>query len=255
MLAKERQDQIFKMLQNNGAVTASKLVKQFDVSLETVRRDLLEMERQGRLTRVHGGAVTKSDMKPFFNLDKRNTEFFDEKKSLTRKAMDFIREGDVIAVDGGSTAIPFAEALKAQFEDLTVVTYSLDIFNRLCNHVGFHVILCAGDYDRKEKAFYGPYAMHMLESFHAQKAFVCPSGVSLEQGIFDYQTNLYAMQMKLLRSADEVFILADSSKFEKTGLYKLSEMEKAYTYITDGNISTELLELYQENDITIYRGA
>lgn len=254
MLAQERQDQIFKMLQKNGAVTASKLVTQFDVSLETVRRDLLEMERQGRLTRVHGGAVTKSDMKEFFDLDKRNTEFFDEKKSLARKATDFIREGDVIAVDGGSTAVPFAEALKARFESLTIVTYSLDIFNRLCDHADFSVILCSGDYDKKEKAFYGPYALHMLESFHAQKAFIFPSGVSLEQGVFDFQTNIYAMQMKMMRSADEIFILADSSKFEKTALYKLSDMEKGYTYITDGNLPTELLELYRENDITIYRG-
>ena len=254
MLAKERQDQIFKMLRKNGAVTASKLVAQFDVSLETVRRDLLEMERQGRLTRVHGGAVTKSDMKPFFDLDKRNTEYYGEKKSLSRKATDFIREGDVIAVDGGSTAIPFAEALKARFENLTVITYSSDVFNRLCDHADFHVILCAGDFDKKEKAFYGPYAMHMLESFHAQKAFICPSGVSLEQGIFDYQPNIYAMQMKLFHAADEIFILADSSKFEKTGLYKLADMEKSYTYITDGKLPTELLELYRENDITIYRG-
>lgn len=254
MLAKERQDQIFKMLRKNGAVTASKLVTQFGVSLETVRRDLLEMERQGRLTRVHGGAVTKSDMKPYFDLDKRNTENFDEKRSLTQKAMDFIRERDVIAVDGGSTAVPFAEALKARFSELTVITSSLDVFNRLCDHANFHVILCAGDYDRKEKAFYGPYAMHMLESFHAQKAFVCPSGISLEQGIFDFQTNLYPVQMKLLRSADEIFVLADSSKFEKTGLYKVADMEKSFTYITDGNLPTELLELYRENDITIYRG-
>lgn len=254
MLAKERQEQICKMLRKNGAVTASKLVVQFAVSLETIRRDLLEMEREGRLTRVHGGAVTRSDMKPFFDLDRRNAEYSDEKKSLTLKAMDFIAEGDVIAVDGGSTAIPFAEALKTRFENLTVVTYSLDIFNRLCEHADFHVILCAGDYDKLERAFYGPYAMHMMESFHAQKVFVCPSGVSLEKGIFDYMTNVYAMQMKLIRSADEVFILADSSKFEKTGLYKLSDMEKAYTYITDGKLPTELLELYRQNDITIYRG-
>lgn len=254
MLAKERQEQICKMLRKNGAVTASKLVVQFGVSLETIRRDLLEMEREGRLTRVHGGAVTRSDMKPFFDLDRRNAEYSDEKKSLTLKAMDFIAEGDVIAVDGGSTAIPFAEALKTRFENLTVVTYSLDIFNRLCEHADFHVILCAGDYDKLERAFYGPYAMQMMESFHAQKVFVCPSGVSLEKGIFDYMTNVYAMQMKLIRSADEVFILADSSKFEKTGLYKLSDMEKAYTYITDGKLPTELLELYRQNDITIYRG-
>ena len=63
------------------------------------------------------------------------------------------------------------------------------------------------------------------------------------------------MQRQMLRCADRIFILADSSKFEKTGLYKLADMEKAFPYVTDGDIPAQLLELYRENDITIYRGA
>ena len=255
MLANQRQEAILQLLRENGAVTASNLVKTLDVSLETVRRDLKELESKGLLSRVHGGAVTKTDMKPFFDLDSRNSQFGAQKENLAQKAVEFISEGDVIAVDGGSTSIPFAETLKARFTRLTVITYSYDVFKRLCHHADFTVLLCSGDFDREENSFYGKYALQMLGSLHAQKAFVFPSGISLEHGIYDYIANVYAMQMGLIGCADEVFILADSSKFEKTGLYKIADMEKAFTYVTDGDIPAQLLELYRENEITIYTGA
>ena len=254
MLANQRQEAILQQLRENGAVTASNLVKTLAVSLETVRRDLKELESRGLLSRVHGGAVAKTDMKPFFDLDRRNSQFGAQKENLAKKAVEFISEGDVIAIDGGSTAIPFTETVKSRFTRLTVITYSYDVFKRLCHHADFTVLLCSGDFDRGENAFYGKHAMQMLGSLHAQKAFIFPSGISLEHGIYDYQTNLYAMQMQLLRCADEIFILADSSKFEKTGLYRLADMEKAYTYITDCDMPAQLLALYRENEITIHTG-
>ena len=254
MLANQRQEAILQLLRENGAVTASNLVQTLNVSLETVRRDLKELESRGLLSRVHGGAVAKSDMKPFFDLDRRNSQYGAQKENLARKAVEFISEGDVIAVDGGSTAIPFTETLKSRFTRLTVITYSYDVFKRLCHHADFTVLLCSGDFDRAENAFYGKHALQMLGSLHAQKAFVFPSAVSLEHGIYDYIANIYAMQTGLVGCADQVFILADSSKFEKTGLYKLADMEKAFTYVTDGNLPAQLLELYRENEITIYTG-
>ncbi len=254
MLANQRQDVILQLLRENGAVTASNLVKTLRVSLETIRRDLKELENRGQLSRVHGGAVTKTDMKPFFDLDYRTSQFSVQKENLAQRAVEFISEGDVIAIDCGSTAIPFAESLKSRFSRLTVITYSYDIFHRLCHHADFTVLLCSGDFDRTENAFYGRHALQMMQSLHAQKAFIFPSAISLEHGIYDYQTHLYSMQMGTIDCADQVFILADSSKFEKTGLYKLADMEKSFTYITDGEISEQLLELYRENEIKIFAG-
>ena len=148
MLATERQQKIINILQKSGAVTTANLVETFDVSVETIRRDLLFLEQQGSLSRVHGGAVTKGDMKPFANLEQRNLEFVPQKVSLAQKAMAFISEGDVIAVDEGSTAILFAKALKEHFDTLTVITHSLDVFNLLNQHKNFQLILCGGHFLR-----------------------------------------------------------------------------------------------------------
>ena len=132
------------MLKENNAVTTSALVEHFGVSIETIRRDLLEMEQNGLLVRVHGGAVLSSDMKPYMNLLDRNKVHVEQKQDLALNALKFISEGDIIGIDSGSTAISLAKALKERFTRLTVITHSLDVFNIICDT--FSVILCSGFY-------------------------------------------------------------------------------------------------------------
>lgn len=254
MFANERQDKIYDMIQNNGAVTTANLVDFFCVSIETIRRDLLAMEQDGRLTRVHGGAVAKTAMKPFKKLRERNKEFEKQKYELSLKAAEFISDGDIIGIDSGSTAISFAEVLKERFSKLTIVTHSMDIFEMLSEYKDFSVILCGGHYLREENAFYGELTLNMLNSLHIQKAFIFPSAVSLEYGICDYQKDLYQIQKQLIKASNEIYILADSSKFEKAALLKLSNMKPDYIYITDNSLQNEIVKLYKENNIKIYLG-
>lgn len=252
MFAKERQDKIYDMLQKNGAVTTSSLMDAFAVSIETVRRDLLNMEQQGRLLRVHGGAVAKGDMKPFLDLKERNGIYGSQKQTLARKATELICEGDIIGIDSGSTAVAFAEALREKFTRLTVITYSLDVFHVLRDC--FSVILCGGKYMPQENSFYGSLTLDMLKNLHMQKAFICPSAVSLKYGICDYQNDLHLVQKQLLQSSDEIFILADSSKFEQKALLKLEDMKQEYSYVTDIDLADEIRKLYKENNMKIYIG-
>ena len=249
MLAKERHDKIYRMIKSNGAVTTSDLVAVFGVSIETIRRDLLCMEQEGLLLRVHGGAVEKGGMKPYLNLDERNKSFSTQKRNLALTATKFISDGDVIGIDAGSTAILFSEALKDKFSNLTVITYSLDVFNILKEN--FNVILCGGYFMIGENYLYGPHTVDMLSKLHIQKAFICPSAISLEHGIFDYQKDAYMIQKQMFKSSDEIFILADSSKFEKKALLKLDDMKTEYNYITDCDLSPDLAKLYNQNNINI----
>lgn len=252
MFANERQNQIFEMVQNKGAISTGSLVEEFGVSIETIRRDLLAMEQKGKLTRVHGGAVAKTNTKPFFSLQKRNKENISLKNCLSKKAADFVLDGDTIAIDAGSTAIAFAEALKEKHISLTVVTYSLDVFHILSPNKNFCVILCGGYYMENENAFYGALTIDTLQKIHVQKAFICPSAVSLKGGICDYQNDLFQIQEKLFECSDEIYILADSSKFEKKALLKHDDMKTEYTYVTDSDLSEELQRIYKKNNINIF---
>lgn len=252
MFAQERQDKICEMLKKNGAVVTSDLVEIFGVSIETIRRDLLTLQENGVLSKVHGGAVSKNDIKPFSILNERMKQFDTGKKNLAEKAAELVTDGDIIGIDSGSTAVAFAQALQTKFTDLTVITHSLDVFNILNRQ--FQVILCGGHYMSGENAFYGALTLNTIEQLHIKKAFVCPTAVSLEYGIFDYQNELYQVQKALMKAAEETVILADSSKFEKTALLKIDDMKNEYIYVTDCGLPSELRRLYATNNIEIYTG-
>jgi len=252
MLAQERQNRILEIVQGNGAVTAAKLVTLFEVSLETVRRDLLALERQGKISRVHGGAVARSGMKSYPELQQRSKEFKAQKYALSLKAASFVSEGDIIGIDAGSTANAFAEVLKEQFTQLTVVTHSKDVFDLLCDHRDFTVILCGGHYMRGNNAFCGVFALEMLKSIHLQKAFITPSALSIEYGICDYEKDLYPIQKQMICSSEQVYMLADSSKFEKTGFLQIDTMKEKYIYVTDAFLSDEAVRLYKENGLQVH---
>ena len=251
MFAKERQDKIYHLLQQNGAVTTLDLVNTFQVSIETIRRDLLYMEQNKLLRRVHGGAVTAGEMLPFHNLDLRNEEHPDEKLELSEIAMQFVKEGDIIGVDAGSTAISFAQTLKTHFSRLTIITHSIDVFHILHRHADFTVLLCGGHFMQDENAFYGELALDFIGKLHMQKSFLFPSGISLKFGLCDYQQELAQMQKKMLECSDSIYILADSSKFEKTALLKVDDMKPEYTYITDSGLSEDLQKIYLENQLHV----
>jgi len=254
LFANERHNIITKMLQKDGAVTTSALVKYFDVSIETIRRDLLTMEKQGLLQRVHGGAVFESKMKSFHSLDKRNEENEDLKKELAKNAADFINENDIIAVDTGSTAIFFAEELLKRFSKLTVITHSMDVLNILGGQKEFSVILCGGHFKASENCFYGSLVNDSLQRLHADKCFIFPTAISLKNGICDYTDDLMTIQKAIISISNKAFILADSSKFEKSAMLKLDDMKEEYTYITDSKLSDSILKLYKENNISIVGG-
>ena len=112
MLAQKRQQKIYNYIQDHDAVSTSKLVSELNVSLETVRRDLLEMEKNQLLKRVHGGAVKIGNTKPFIKLEQRHRNNENEKVELVKNAIQLIDEGDLIAIDSGSTAVFLSQALR-----------------------------------------------------------------------------------------------------------------------------------------------
>lgn len=254
MLAKTRQEIIQKLLRQEGAVTTARLVEQFGVSLETVRRDLLTMEKAGLLSRVHGGAVGIGEMMPYRPLENRNQEQNSQKDALCRNAVKLVAEGDYIAVGTGSTPVHFARLLKEAFRKLTVVTYSRKVFEVLQEHPGFELILLGGKYLPEEDSFFGQLTMDMLSQLHVQKSFVFPSAVSLEHGICGYEQTLYPLQRMLLTHCDQGYILADSSKFEKKALYKVDDLRREYIYVTDPQLPEELERIYEENGLQIVTG-
>ena len=251
MLASQRQQQIHSLLRSQGTVTVAELTERFAVSVETIRRDLLSMEKEGLLSRVHGGAVAITEMMPYLPLEQRNQEQSAQKDALARAAATLVSDGDYIAIGTGSTPMHFAQELKKHLKPLTVVTYSLDVFHILKDVPGFQLILTGGQFVPEENAFTGQITLDMLDRLHVQKAFVFPSAISLDHGIWGYEQTLYPLQQKLLQCCDQAYILADSSKFERTALFKVADVRPEFIYVTDPELPVHLRELYEKNGLTV----
>ncbi len=254
MLAKERQNLICELLKKNGSVETAKLAELFDISVETIRKDLIILEKQNMILKIHGGAIAKAELKPKKELLVRCEENNSKKRSLVLKAMEFISEGDIIGIDEGSTAIIFAEILKEKFSKLSIVTYSLDVMNILRECDGFELILCGGNYRKDERIFCGKQTLDTLGNMHIQKAFVFPTAISLDYGICGYDDNILQLQDKLIKSADTVYMLADSEKFEKNAFRKLCDNDEKFNYITDDELNLEIKKAYEEKNIKIFMG-
>lgn len=251
MLADIRRKEICDILKKQSAVTTASLAAKFNVSIETIRKDLLCLERSGELVRVHGGAVPKPLADSYANFSERVENRKPQKSYAAHIAAKFVKNNDIIAIDCGSTAIEVIEALKDRLDTLTVVTHSMDVFLRACRYKNFNIILCGGFFDKNENSFYGDFAIKMLEEIRVSKAFIFPSSISLSGGICEHVPYLAQMQRNLINSSDEVFIVADSSKFGKSSLVKTCDINPKFLYITDSLIPESVKKIYKSNNIQL----
>lgn len=251
MFADERRSKIADLILREHSVTTSELVTLFQVSLETIRRDLENMEERGLLRRVHGGAVSIEKMRKFDSFTVRSKTHQLEKQQLALAACACIHEEDYIAIDCGTTAVELARCICSQFRKLTVLTNSLEVFHILTGSGYDQVILTGGHYLPEEKSFYGHLAVDMIRQLHVRKSFITPSGIALGYGISDYVKEVIEIQRTLLEIADEVYILANSAKFEACAPLKICDVDPGYTYLTDPELPETIRERYEQASIHI----
>lgn len=253
MLADERKNKILELLDGRPAVTTSELTALFQVSLETIRRDLEYLEKEGALKRVHGGAVAARKLQSYASLSRRAKEHRPEKRDLAQAACSFIREGDYIALDAGSTTFELALLLRDRFRELTVLTHSLELVRILAEREGIRTILAGGFYTPAEKCFCGHLTLDMIRQLHVNKCFIAPAAISLDFGISDHMPEMIAVQRSFSDISDETYVLVDSSKFETCAPLKICGLNPHFRYITDAGLSDEIWGLYQDTSINIIR--
>ena len=254
MFANERQFEILSLLRADGTVSVADLAARFGVSIETVRRDLLHLEQAGHVQRVHGGAVLPGKIIPISDLEHRVEENKSGKVELCETAVTLVENGDVIFVDSGATARYFAQTLKKRLRKLTVITHCQDVFDILQDCDGFELILCGGHYMKKERVFYGYLAQESLKQLYADKAFFFASTVSLQGGVCDFSKELVSIQKQVMSQCGNAYLLADSQKFERRGLYRLCGADSFRSIVTDSGLPQPLRRLYEEKGIHIMIG-
>lgn len=252
MFSNERYDKIIELLSEKDSVSVGELRDLFGVSIETIRKDLSFLEGQKCLKRIHGGALSLRVNHSYEAIDTRATENIELKKELAKKAVEFIENGDIIAIDSGSTAIELAKQLKDKFTDLTLITHALDVLNILKGTKGFQIIFVGGVYMASENAFVGNIAVDMIKGLYASKAFIFPSAIIADKGVYIKEIEMLPIEKAYMSIAEEIFILADSKKYKAIGKVKLCDLNKDHTFITDSSLSIHTKKALEKSKIRIF---
>lgn len=251
LLTQERQEKIMELLREKRSVKVSDLSQSFGVSIETIRRDLDFLGKEGRLTKVYGGAVLEKVVAQEQNLTLRTSANKELKQEIACLACRFVEEGQSIALDTSTTNLEIARMLKKNFDRLTIITNAIDIAMELRDKEHFNTVLTGGTLRGDELCLLGGLAEEFLEKFHIDKVFASVSGISVSNGFTDYGLGEYHVKMKMIERAREVIIPADSSKFDVISLIKVGNLDLCDFVITDSKLNENVLQKYRENKLKI----
>ena len=250
LFAEERKNKILQMLTENNKLLVPDLCEYFQVSPATIRNDLRELENCGLLKRTHGGAL--SNQKTGFELNSHQKEVsqLSEKKSIAKFAVDLVDDGDTIAIDTGTTTLEFAKALISK-KNITIVTNDIQIAWHLEQVGHANIILIGGMVRKNFHCTVGPAAVHLLNEFSVDKAFMATNGISLEKGLTTPDMHQAEIKKAMIGIASEVIVLCDSSKFGNNAFVQVAPISVIGQIVTDHNIDSRDLKAFQLKDILV----
>ena len=228
------------MLAQRGMADLETLAAELGVSSSTVRRDVEGLEQKGLARRTHGGVVWVGDHKGSgtrpYAFDQRMGYRNQAKVAIARAAKSLVSPGQTVLVDGGTTTFYLAQELLGQ--SLQLVTNSLPIANLFLNDEHVELILTGGLMYPRYGVLLGPSAEHTLSSIHTKTLFLSVAGVH-NGAMYNQNLLLVQSERRMMEQAQEVVLLADSSKFGQQALSRLGELSEVDVVVTDSGIAAE----------------
>ena len=232
MLLEKRRQLILDELKNNGTVYVSKLSEQFEVSYETIRKDLSYREKKGLLIKSHGGAILKQNAIEL-SYNTREKEDTSDKKRIAQKALELIPDNASIIIGTGSTTVELAYLL-AQKSGYKIFTDSLPVTNALVNSDN-QLFFFGGEFRPKNSSVFGGWTISQIKQVFVDICFLGSDGFSNIDGPSSPSSSDVSVDQEIIKQADKAFILADSSKFERKSLYKICDWSDITALITDSD--------------------
>jgi DeoR/GlpR family transcriptional regulator of sugar metabolism len=255
MLPEERRRAILHYVRRSGSMDVTALSQRVRTSAATIRRDLRLLEQRGDLQRTHGGAVPSSpgtSYEPVYQEKLRQNAA--AKRAIARHAATLVRDGDVIALDAGSTTFGLVPHLRA-LRNVTVVTTDLKIAVALADGSAVEVIVVGGRVRPNLFSTVGPTAEASLEGLHANIAFLGADGIDPEAGVTNANLDEAATKRRMLGTSLRTVLLADHTKFGKVSLARVCDVDAFEAIVTDAGLSDEAHEPYAQRGARITRVA
>lgn len=250
MLAAERRNEILELLREEGKVIVAQLSKKYDVTEETIRRDLEKLEQDGYAKRTYGGAVLQNNENeelPFLVRKRANVE---EKKEIARKIGQLIEDGDRIMLDASTTALFVAKQIRSK-KNITVITNSIEILLELSDVKDWKVLSTGGSLRTGAFSLLGYQAERMVDDFHVDKAIVSCKGVDLERGFSDSNESDAGIKKRMLNAADMKIMAVDKAKFDRHSFTQIIGINAINVIATDSTLSDQWQRKFEEYHVKV----
>ncbi len=250
MLANQRRDKIFELIQEDGSAKVIDLAKIFKVTEVTIRQDLEKLERDGLVIKEHGGAFLKDIKDQVQSFSLGHKENIDKKEMIAKKSIEFIENGDSIILDSGSTTTEIAKLLKG-FKNLTVITNALNIALMLGAEPGIELIVTGGEFKPPTLSLTGQKAADSFKGLNVQKLFLATAGISLKSGLTYPSISDLVVKKAMIEAANTTYLVADSTKIGKSAFASLGALSLIDYIITDNGIEEKHKEIFKNNEIEL----
>ncbi|MBQ9747648.1 MAG: DeoR/GlpR transcriptional regulator [Clostridia bacterium] len=250
MLAIERRNAILAKLATDGKVIVSDLSEEFQVTEETIRRDLEKLDKEGLAKKTYGGAVVLdshgADLP--FNVRKRVNANF--KEIIAQKIAGMIHDGDTVMLDASTTAISVTKYIKNR-ENITLVTNSVEILLELADKADWNILSTGGMLKKGSLALVGPSAEKTIRGFHVDIAICSSKGIDMHMGISDSNEKDAQIKEAIFASADKKVLAVDSSKFGKCSFVKVCDLDDVDVVVTNAKPSEEWIAYFREHRVEL----
>ena len=244
VFARERQQEIARIVEQEGRARVVEMAQRFGVSAVTIRKDLLVLERGGRVLRTHGGAIDPRGSRPELAFDVRDHLQREEKVAIGAAAAARVSDGESIVLDASTTALYVARHLKARqaaWHGLTVVTNSIRLASELAGHPGITVLMLGGRVRWEALSVVGPLGDGFFRRVNVQKAFVGAAGFSIEAGLSDAMEEEAQIKRSMVNAAREVYAVVDHTKWGRLASATFCRTDRLAGVFTDWKVPPEMV--------------
>ncbi|MGW2378730.1 DeoR/GlpR family DNA-binding transcription regulator [Streptomyces sp. NPDC001658] len=248
MLAEQRHQLIMRELRSGGTVTVTELAGRLGASAATVRRDLLKLEEEGLLTRVHGGAVIEDDRAPFAEAAEAKLP---EKDAIAALAATMIEDGQSVILDSGTTVHRLAPLLRGRH--LTVITNNLAVYEELVHDDTVELMLLGGMVLRDSRSLDGFMTEDALRHVHADWLFMGACGIRPGGQVMDTTVAEVPARRAMIAASDKAVLLADHGKFPGTGMVKICGPGDLDAVVTDPSADRGTCTALEEAGVRVLR--
>ena len=245
IFVEQRRREILQLAQKKGSVTVDELCKIYSVTNATIRADLCNLDSLNLLQRTHGGAIYIANNELELTSSQKEDKFIEDKIAIGKKALEYVKAGDAIILDTGTTILQFAKQLTS-IKNLTVFVYDLKTALVL-EELGIESIIFLGGMIRKNfHCTIGSALIEDINNCHFDTCFVATNGISVKRGLSTSNINVADVKAAIIANSKKVIVLSDSSKINHETTISFASLKDIDTIVTDNKISKKDLKEFKK---------